>query len=232
MQKVLIATPAFGGQVSAFYAIALAETYQLLLASGISTTLYLRQSGSLLMAERNAILMDFLKGDYTHLLCIDADIGWEPEAVLQLLSYEQDFVGACYVARGGQCFLFRPEIHEDGSLIETSQNLLQMRAIPAGFMLLSRRCVEEMCRKYQDMYYKPKDSPQGVGDGYALFNCEVVDGEFWGEDFIFCMRAKAAGFSILVDPRIELNHAGQVASMQSAIESEGTQIRTEEQNAT
>jgi len=57
-------------------------------------------------------------------------------------------------------------------------------------------------------------------DGFALFNCEIIDGEFWGEDYVFCIRARQAGFKVLVDPRIELNHAGARCSLQSVIESQ------------
>jgi hypothetical protein len=41
-----------------------------------------------------------------------------------------------------------------------------------------------------------------------LFALEVYEGEFWGEDYVFCRRAAEAGVDIWVDPMIEFNHAG------------------------
>jgi hypothetical protein len=237
MKKLLISTPAFDGKVNGSYAISLAETFALLLSQGIETRIGIRHSGSLLMSERNAILKEFLAGDYTHLMCVDADIAWQAKSVLQLLSYDQDFVGACYPARGADAFFLRPEVDEDGNMIETSQHLLRMAAIPAGFMLLSRRMIEAMCRHFAHLYYTPKnaDAPengtQTGRSGYALFNCELIDGEFWGEDYVFCLRAREAGFSVLVDPRIELNHAGIQMSLQSVIDVEKKPIVMEREYA-
>lgn len=230
MTKLLISTPALDGKVYGSYAVALAETFALLLSQGIEARIGIRHAGSLLMSERNAILKDFLDGDYTHLLCIDADIAWQANSVLQLLSYDQDFVGACYPARGADAFFLRPEIDGNGNMVETSQHLLRMTAIPAGFMLLSRRLIETMCRHFAHLYYAPKNvgalenGTQMGRSGHALFNCELIDGEFWGEDYVFCLRAKEAGFSVLVDPRIELDHAGRRLSLQSVMDAEKKQV--------
>lgn len=225
MKKVLVSTPAQGGLVSGGYAISMAETYALLLGSGVTCMLSIRTCSSLLMSDRNQILADFLKTDFTHLLCVDADISWKPQAVLELLSYEQDFVGVCYVARGTKSFCFRPELDANGLMVETEQGLIEMQTIPAGFMLLSRNLIQTLCDKNSQLYYKPK-WPQAnaemnlqTGDeGFALFTCEIIDGEFWGEDYVFCLRARQAGFKVLVDPKIELDHAGLKCSLKTVMD--------------
>jgi hypothetical protein len=48
---------------------------------------------------------------------------------------------------------------------------------------------------------------------YCFFDTEVYDGEFWGEDYVFCRRVREAGFDIYVDPLIEFDHAGTVGSL-------------------
>jgi hypothetical protein len=157
MTKLLISTPAQNGLVTGTYAISLAETYALLLASGITCVLSIRPSGSLLMSARNGILADFLRMDFTHILCVDADIAWNPQDILRMLGYDQDFVAACYVARGANHFCFRPELDPNGNFVETAQGLLEMQTIPAGFMLLSRKMIQSMCDQNPNLYYKPKN---------------------------------------------------------------------------
>ncbi len=81
-----------------------------------------------------------------------------------------------------------------------------MNYIPAGFLLLKRCVLEKMIIVHSDTYYKPKD--ESMPDGYCLFNTEVRGQEFWGEDYVFCRKAREAGFDIWVDPLIEFDHAG------------------------
>ena len=82
-----------------------------------------------------------------------------------------------------------------------------MEAVPAGFMLIKRNVIEKMMKDNPKDYYCPKD---GGPDGHALFNTEMIDGEFWGEDYVFCNKARKSGFDIWIDPYIQFSHAGRV----------------------
>ncbi len=206
MTKIFIATPAYSGTVHAQFAISLAETYCSLARNGIESDIRINCSGSLLVAERNRLITAFLESDSTHMLCIDSDLGWPYQAVLALLSHDLDFVAGVYPTRRENYFLFRPVFNEDKSVFKNEKNLLKMEYIPAGFMLLKRKVLEEMVKHFSDLYFKPQD--EKLPSGYCLFNTEVMNGEFWGEDYVFCRRAREAGFDIWVDPLIEFDHAG------------------------
>lgn len=208
MTKVFIATPAFDGRVHVQFAVALAETYMLLASKGIESIMRIHSSGSLLVAERNRLLKSFLETDCTHMLCIDSDLGWPPQAVLAMLDHDLDFVGGCYPARGENIFLFRPVYKEDKSLVISEKKLIKMEYIPAGFLLIKRHVIEKMIADRPDLYFKPKDPLQAKEDGHYLFGIELMDGEFWGEDFVFCRRARESGFDIWADPLVEFDHAG------------------------
>ncbi len=84
-----------------------------------------------------------------------------------------------------------------------------MEYIPAGFMLLKRCVLEKMIDHFPELYYIPKDESLKHTAGHYLFATELWNGEFWGEDYVFCRRAREAGFKIWIDPTIVLNHAGQ-----------------------
>jgi hypothetical protein len=206
--KLFIATPAFDGKVNVQYAIALAETHTLLASHGISIQININSSGSLLVAERNRLNKAFLASDCTHMLCIDSDMGWPSQAVKAMLDHDVDFVAGLYPARGERIFLFRPVYNDDGSITRAEKNLLKMNYIPAGFMMIKRHVIEKMTKDFAHLYFEPKSESHKHENGYCLFDTEVKDGEFWGEDYVFCRRARESGFNILVDPLIEFDHAG------------------------
>lgn len=227
MTKVFIATPAFDGKVNVQYAIALAETYALLLSKDIECQICMHSSGSLLVAERNRLNKAFLKSDATHMLCIDSDLGWPPQAVSALLDHDVDFVGGCYPARGENIFLFRPCYQENGSIEFGKNNLLKMKYIPAGFMLIKRCVIEKLHEIFTQDYFKPKDPNQENDDGFCIFNTEVRNGEFWGEDFVFCRKVRECGFEILVDPLIEFDHCGTRGQLASCLTNDPEKAKKE-----
>lgn len=218
MTKVFIATPAFDGRVHVQYAVALAETHTLLASHGISIQININSSGSLLVAERNRLNKAFLSSDCTHMLCIDSDLGWPAGAVKAMIDHEIDFVAGLYPARGVEKeFLFRPVYREDRSIVSIEKGLLQMNYIPSGFMLIKRHVIERMTEHFSHLYFEPKHRDFKHENGHCLFNTEVVDGEFWGEDYVFSRRVREAGFEIWVDPLIEFDHAGTRGALIQAL---------------
>jgi hypothetical protein len=214
MPKVFICTPAFEGKVYAQYTIALAETFRLLGGHGIESVLRISVSGSLLCAERNRLTEQFMQTDCTHMLCIDSDIGWPPQAVIAMLQRDKDFIAGCYPARTEKVFLFRPVFNEDNSLkVNVEQGLIRMTHVPAGFMLIKRKVIEKMREKFPELYFEPKHPDNHTSKGHCLFQTMIMDGEFWGEDYVFCQRAIEAGFEIWVDPMIEFDHAGNKGAL-------------------
>lgn len=214
MTKIFIATPAFDGKVNVSFACSLCDTRLYLAANSIETILRISTAGSLLVRERNDLVKAFLETDATHMMMIDSDIGWNPLDIKKLIDHNEDFVASLYPARGpGNCFLFRGVYEEGTKKMNPSQKcLLEMEYIPAGFMLLKRTVLEKMIDHFPELYYEPKDESLKHTSGYYLFATEIWEGEFWGEDYVFCRRARQAGFKIWIDPTIPLDHAGKVGA--------------------
>jgi hypothetical protein len=225
----MIATPAYDGKVHVPYAIALAETSFLLLKNNIEVVYNITTSGSLLVAERNRILGMFVESDCTHLLCIDSDLGWPAQCLIPMLLSDKEFVGGVYPSRGEKSFTFRPAVNEDQSII-TDKNLLKMEYIPAGFILLKRSALTKMREKHPELYYEPKHESMKHAKGWLFFNTEIWEGEFWGEDYTFCRKAREAGVDIWVDPLIQFNHAGQIGVLIDALTAEKEKAQIEVKN--
>ena len=214
--KLMIATPAYAGNVTIPYMLSFNHTVMLLASQGIQVQPLVVASGSLLVAERNRIIQSFWESDCTHLLCIDSDLGWAHQAVPAMLKTEKEFIAGCYPARGKTNeFIFRPVKNEQGAIVqdETHKHLLKMEYIPAGFMLIARSVIEKMRDKHPDLYYQPKHKEDKSESAFCFFNTEVWEGEFWGEDFVFCRKAREAGVDIWVDPLIQFDHAGTVGAL-------------------
>ncbi len=209
MTKIFLATPAFDGKVNVAYACALADTRLYLAANSIETVIRIHTSGSLLVRERNDLVKAFLESDCTHMLCIDSDIAWQPQDIKRLIDHQEDFVAALYPARGPEkCFLFRGVYGENKKMDVSKKGLLEMEYIPAGFMLIRRIVFESIILQRSDLYYEPKAEELKHTRGHLFFGIELWEGEFWGEDYVFCRNVRKAGFHIWIDPVIPLDHSG------------------------
>lgn len=220
--NIMMATPAYSGQVNIPYTLSFANTFYALQSNGIKVTPLVVTSGSLLVAERNRLIEAFWQSDCTHILCIDGDLGWPPQAVLAMLEQDKEFVAGVYPARGKEnTFTFRPALADDGRIIQ-EKHLLKMEYIPSGFMLISRNAIRKMRVHFPELYYEPKSVLNKTEAAYCLFNTEVYEGEFWGEDYVFCRRAREAGIDIWVDPLIQFDHAGTIGMFIDCLTSDPT----------
>jgi hypothetical protein len=214
MKKIFIATPAYQGKVHVQYALALNDTCTLLRMHGFEVTIRMPVGGSLLVADRNRLLQMFWESECDYLLCVDSDLGWDPNSVMRLIQADKDVSGGVYPTRDKSGFNFRPAFEESGKIVMCKDTLLlQMEYIPAGFLLIKRNVIAKLREDYPQLYYCPKDPNSDQMSAYCFFDTEVYDGEFWGEDYVFCRRVRNAGFDIWVDPLIEFDHAGIVGSL-------------------
>jgi len=217
-KTVFIATPAYDGKVHVQYAMSLIDTYALLLTQGFYPIIRVPTCGSLLVADRNRLLQMFWESGAEYMLCIDSDLGWDPNTVLKLMKDGKEMSGGVYPSRDGKGFTFRPETFEDGRIVICPETkLLKMQYIPAGFMLIRRSAVEKLHNKFPETYYSPKDPRSESESAYCIFDTEVWEGEFWGEDYVFCRRAREAGIDIWVDPLIQFDHAGKKGALIEAL---------------
>jgi hypothetical protein len=215
MKKLMIASPCHGGKVNNTFTLSLIQSLYLLDHAGIQTIVLLPTTGSILAKERNQIVHTFMKSDCTHLLCIDSDMGWDPAAPMKFLQYDTDIIAGVYPVRNNKTekrFIFKPDTNPDNSII-TDGKLLKMLAVPAGFLMISKVALLRMQESLQHLKYYGYDVDMNVEEGYAFFNTEIIDGDFWGEDYVFCNNAKKAGLDIWCDPTIQFTHDNKTGAL-------------------
>ena len=102
-------------------------------------------------------------------------------------------------------------VKEDGQL-EICDNLAEVRHLATGFMMLQRTAIDQMMSAFPETKYVDDVgflSPAESAFAYALFDCGVVDGHYYSEDWLFCHRWKTkVGGKVFVDVSIQLIHSG------------------------
>jgi hypothetical protein len=203
-KKLYIATPSYEGRVNVDYLYSFAETIHLLKLSQIDVEYQVRKSSTLLPCERNILFEAFYQSNATHMLCVDADIGWTPQDVVRMMNHDLDIVCATYRSRLNQNF-----VHVGSAEPKTTESgLMSVDYVGLGFVVISRSAIIKMRNKYPEYYYSQTNLGTFYKQGYAFCDTEIYQGVHWGEDYVFCRRARAAGNLIWLDKTIVLSHAG------------------------
>jgi hypothetical protein len=234
--NILIGTPCYGGLVTHVYMQSVLQLIAYGSARGTLFTLGLLAHDSLVPRARNTLMAKFLDTpSLTHLMFIDADISFPPEAVGRLLDFDQDVVAGMYplkvihwpqVAKHAGAASVQELPHTglnyvgipcEGEELEQRGGFVTGSYAGTGFMLIKRSAAEKMIAAYPEMQYKqaqtyppPKERSANL---FNLFDC-IVDpetGTYLSEDFTFCRRWRKIGGTIWLDRETKLTHVGNFA---------------------
>jgi hypothetical protein len=222
---VFIATPMYGGMTTGTYAWSLAQTPGIFMRSGVGLLYQYRTSDALVANSRNHLATQFLETSATHLMWIDADIGFNGLDIVSMLMADQDIVCGVYpkkaidwnrvaqavndgvppeeLHRHVGTFVVKPLADADDSPAANTDELAEITAGGTGFMLVKRE-VFEVLRDHVPTY-------TFGGAGVSEFYCTPIDPQsqqLLSEDFYFCMLARKHGFKVFAAPWVRLTHTG------------------------
>jgi hypothetical protein len=83
-KKIFVATPMYGGNCHGMYCKSTADLAKLGQHYGVDIKFFYLFNESLITRARNYCVDEFLRSDYTHLMFIDSDIGFDPNDVITL----------------------------------------------------------------------------------------------------------------------------------------------------
>jgi hypothetical protein len=188
-----LATPLHDGRVHHAY---LAGAVQMS-AAAPGQLIVSTYTNSFLPVSRDLLTAQFLRSPATHMLCVDSDIGWSPSDVEKLLYANKPFVSGIYARK-------QPDGAPASFLLETREGaLIECQHAAAGFLLLSRACVEQLVAAHPELEYA---TPHGTA--WALWS-PVFKGKPYSEDTAFSARWRALGGKIWAHSQVLLKHYGE-----------------------
>ena len=208
--KILIGTPAYGGQCYTKYTESLLYTIKLLENNNIECEVKFINN-QIVTRARNMIASVFMNDEsFTHLLFIDSDIEWNPEYVLYLLEHNLECVIGIYpnkqyinedskITLNPSSSYFIPKIERN--------NLIKIKYAATGFMLIKKSALKKI-EKDVGMFYLPDDYNNETVFLYNYFDCNIVDFNYLTEDYYFSHLLYKNNCEIWADKRINLYHLG------------------------
>lgn len=179
-RKLFVATPMYGGQCAGMYTRSICDLTAECVKLGIELKTYFLFNESLITRARNYCVDEFLRSDYTHLMFIDSDIGFDPKDVIALLAmqgddFEFDVVGGAYPKKNISWekiklavdkgvadenpnaldeyvgdFVFNPIIEPGAPPSIPLGEPSHVLEIGTGFMMIKRECFEKYRKYFED----------------------------------------------------------------------------------
>lgn len=199
--QVMVAIPAYTGTVSCDTLTAVVDAVTLLAKMGVASTIRQRAGECYIDLCRNALVAAFLASDASHLLFVDADVGFPASAVARLLLPQKPFIAGLYPKKTEPA-AWPVEFALDYLESDPVTGLLEASGVPTGFLLLHRSVFAALA-PHVPVYVNQDGEPT-----HAYFQCEIVGQRWWGEDFNFCRRWRAIGGKVWIDPYLTLTHVG------------------------
>jgi hypothetical protein len=144
------------------------------------------------------------------MLFVDADIVVDAESVLRLLALStgKDITAGMYTRRAeDRKFFLDIYINQNNTLEFDAHGMLRVENVATGFMMIQRHVFETMIQNHPEWKYFNDTYNR---DEFCLFDFELSNGQYIGEDYTFCKRARADGFKVFVDPEITLPHVNRL----------------------
>jgi hypothetical protein len=219
--KLFIATPAFGHQVTTNYANSLLKfvsTSHPRLA--VSSAVHLQSGMALVTQARNNCVAYFLNSDCTHFLFIDADIGFEPDAIYRLIEKDVPLCLTPYPVKGygaNNQLQFIVHFPDKDNVRIQKDGFAEIVAGPTGFMMIKREVFEKLAEKYPERKTVNKqlvgNKVETMEKGWYTFFETAQDPEngYLGEDIAFCRLWTNIGGKIYADTQTPLTHFGSHA---------------------
>jgi hypothetical protein len=230
--SIMVATPMYGGMCTGHYVQGLLMTMQKMREVGVNVAWCQIMNESLITRARNELVRVFLESNHDYLMFIDADIGFDGEAIAQLMLADKDITCGIYpkkevnwdsverAADGGVCeglsdyagaFVFN--MVGDGHAETDETGCIEVRHGGTGFMLI-KRGVFEFLQEHVPTYRVSSFQDPVTGEYQKPLTSEFFatsideSGALLSEDYHFCELWRKFGGKIHAHPFIRLQHVG------------------------
>lgn len=199
--QISVAVPVYDGRLPVQTAIALFNEQALASGVGDAISFHFVAGNAGIVQARNQLAHEFMDSDSERLVFLDADVTFEPGALIKLAHHPVDLVGGAYRYKlEGEKYPIR---WLPGDLWSDEHGLIEVEAVPTGFMAISK----DVFKKHTEAH--PERLQEHLGHkSFTYFQMPFVDGVAYGEDYFFCKEWRDLGGKVYLDPEITLTHWG------------------------
>lgn len=224
--KVFIATPMYGGMCTGAYTKSLLDVPGVLGHHGIQTGVWFVMNNSLIQSARNHLVDIFLKNeDFTHMMFIDADIGFEAIDIIHMINANVDVIGGVYPRKKIAWNRVRDAVKANVSnekLPEHTGDMVihmlddsteatvkatepfEVKGIGTGFMLIKREVFQKLIG-IVDTYVNDEEE---LEHEFFFLKKHPTSGKQLSEDYTFCHVCRENGIKVYIAPWAAFTHVG------------------------
>lgn len=181
---------------------ALESSVPLLNAAGLDHYLVAKIGCPYISSARATMLRQALDAKADVIVFIDHDMSWAPGDLVRLIQTPGDVVCGTYrYKRDPVEFMGYPMLGDTGHPLGREDGCVLMHSAPAGFLKITRECVQRFMRAYPELVFGDPCWPS-----VDLFNHGAHKGVWWGEDYAFCRNWRDAGGEVWCIPDLQLTH--------------------------
>lgn len=196
--KVYIGIPMYGGACAEFVS-SLLKTRMVFHHTGWEVEVDIHSNCSVLPKARNEIVKRFLDSEFDVLLFLDSDMAFSPVDTVKLVREGKEFAACAYRGKSEEVTYHC----ETGGAI---RDWMDADSVATGFKAVRREVYLKMIEAYPSTRYEEKGETF-----HALYDFELHEGRYWGEDYNFCRKWKAIGGTIQVMTDATIKHIGSKA---------------------
>lgn len=231
---IFIATPMYGGMCAGRYTASMLKLIPAMQSRRWKYTFLFRFNESLIDRARNALAANFLVTDCTHLLFIDADIGFEAEDIIKMVEADRDVICGIYsskainwgsVAQAVRDGVPAEELHwhtgtwvvnfvdYDGSVTVNANEPFEVWNGGTGMMLIKRHVFDILEKRVEHYRVNETDDimrkfeSKGIPRFFAT-SIDPISNVLLSEDYHFCRLWREEGGKIWAAPWVALAHVG------------------------
>lgn len=206
--SLMIGVPAIDGKYESAFVAGVFQTFEAMKQQGVVCHLAEEKYTADISLGRAKIFAAFLRSGASHLLMIDADMGWEVEAVFRLFCAKKDFVAIAGPKKRYPLQFAANHTDAAGNPInlvyDTASGTMEVSEVGSAFALITRAMAEKLVRCYPELEYV---GISGESE-WAVFNPMVQARRYYSEDFAFCRRWRDIGGAVHIVPDVNLTHTG------------------------
>lgn len=193
-ERLFICSPSFGGDYCAPFTESLVGSIKDLGQHEIKSVYKTLVGLHWIDIARDILAHVFLRTDCTHMLQIDADLGWSTDAPRRMVKRNVPVIGGTYPIKADVPHF---PVKRDGGAIT---------GLPGGFLMVRRDVIEQLS---VGQTYQCSSLQFGALEVHHLFTRTFTGSGYVGEDYAFCNRAIEAGYTLELEPDIDFVHVGR-----------------------